>query len=272
MKAYPKWRVRLGFKIGWPTIILGKKLAGIPILGKLANPLFALPHSQLTSIPIHTVTIDEEVRARNMSLPIHLVERLLNEAGHIMLLDECICRAHMHVEPRSIGCLVLGRSALDIHPSNGRLVTVEEAKAHVHRAAQAGLVANVAHVWIDPVGFGVKSFGQMLFICFCGPKACLYTDYLHKRAPNLDLSYSRLPGLRTVVDTAICDGCGKCVEPCFVSAITMRDGKAVIGGACKACGRCISHCPPRAISIAMDDEEAVFQQLLTRVKSVADIS
>jgi len=272
MKAYPKWRVRLGFKIGWPTIILGKKLAGIPLLGRLANPLFALPHSQLTSIPIHTVAVDEEARAENMSLPIHLVERLLPEASHIMLLDECICRAHMNVEPRAIGCLVLGRSALDIHPSNGRLVTVDEATAHVHRAAQAGLVANVAHVWIDPVGFGVKSFSQMLFICFCGPKACLYTDYLHQRVPNLDQSYSRLPGLRTIIDNERCDGCALCVEACFVSAISMAGGKAVIGGACKACGRCISRCPPKAISTHMDDEETVFQQLLARVKSVADIS
>ena len=272
MKAYPKWRVRLGFKIGWPLIILGKKLAGIPWLGKLANPLFALPHSQLTAIPINTVTIGEEARTENMSLPIHLVERLLSEASHIMLLDECICRAHMNVEPRGIGCLILGRSALDIHPSNGRLVTMEEAKAHAHKAAQAGLVANVAHVWIDPVGFNVRSFGQMLFICFCGPKACLYTDYLHKRAPNLDKSYSRLPGLRTNVDTAKCDGCGLCVEACFVSAISMAGGKAVINEVCKACGRCISHCPPAAISIAMDDEDKVFQQLLARVRSVADIS
>lgn len=271
MKAYTKARVRFGFKIGWPLIILGKKLSGVPLLGKLINPLFALPHSQLTSIPIHTVAIGEEVSSRNMSLPIHLVERLLDEAGHIMLLDECICRAHMNVEPRAIGCLILGRSALDIHPSNGRLVTVEEAKVHAHHAAQAGLVANVAHVWIDPVGFGVKSFGQMLFICFCGPKACLYTDYLQQRAPNLDRSYSRLPGLRTVVDNEKCDGCGLCVEACFVSAISMAGGKAVIGEACKACGRCIEHCPPQAISTHMDDEDAVFRQLLARVKSVADI-
>jgi len=272
MKAYPKWRVRFGFKIGWPSIILGKKLAGIPLLGKLINPLFALPHSQLTSIPIHTVAIGEEARTENMSLPIHLVEKLLPEASHIMLLDECICRAHMNVEPRSIGCLVLGRSALDIHPSNGRLVTVQEAKAHVHRAAQAGLVANVAHVWIDPVGFGVTSFRQMLFVCFCGPNACLYTDYLHKRVPNLDKSYSRLPGLRTVIDNEKCDGCALCVDECFVSSISMAGGKAVISEVCKACGRCITHCPSKAISIAMDNEDAVFQQLLTRVKSVADIS
>lgn len=272
MHGYPKALVRLGFKLGWPIIILGKKLSAYPFLGKLTNPLFGHPHNQLTAIPIHTVAIGEEARTENITLPIKVVEKLLAHAGHIMILDECICRAHMDKEPRAIGCLVLGQAALRIHPSNGHMATVHEAIAHVHKAAQAGLVANVAHVWIDPVGFGVTNFGQMLFVCFCGENACLYTDHLHRRVPNLEKAYSRLPGIRTVIDAETCDGCGTCVESCFVAAITVNDGKAVIGDACKTCGRCLVHCPRSAISIHMDDEDEVFLQLLKRVRSVADIA
>jgi len=272
MKGYPKGIVRLGFKLGWPIMNLGKKLNGLPVFKGFINPFFAHPHNQLTAIPIHTLAVDEETRTGNMVLPIKVVERLLERAAHIMILDECHCRSHMGKEPKNIGCIVLGKAVLSFHPSNGRLVRVGEAQAHVKKAAEAGLVANIAHVWIDPVGFGVMNFGQMVFICFCGHDACLYTDYLKQRCPNLEKAYVRLPGLHTEIDLEKCDGCALCAEQCFVAAITMESDKAVITEACKACGRCISQCPRGAIRLHMDGEEKVFQQLLERVSAVADIT
>jgi len=49
-------------------------------------------------------------------------------------------------------------------------------------------------------------------------------------------------------DTAACNSCGKCVEVCPSSAITMVGGKAVIDVAkCTKCGKCAIACPTDAI-------------------------
>jgi len=46
----------------------------------------------------------------------------------------------------------------------------------------------------------------------------------------------------------LCDGCGKCVEPCPESAITMADGKPVVNEImCTGCGACIPSCPRNAL-------------------------
>ena len=44
-----------------------------------------------------------------------------------------------------------------------------------------------------------------------------------------------------------CTGCGECVASCPVSAIEMKEGKAVINEYCESCMTCISLCPEGAI-------------------------
>jgi len=270
----PKPIVRISFAIGWPIIILGKKLSGLPVLERIINPFFSPAYNQLTAVPIRNIAVGEKIpEPENIVMPIKIVERLLKESSYIFIHDYCICRVHMGIQDhtRDIGCITLGKAATMIHPSNGHMATVEEAIAHVRKAAKAGLVANIAHVWIDPVGYAVPNFRKMVFICFCAEKACLYTDHLKRRCSNLDRAYKRLPGIRTNVDAERCTGCGICEDKCFVAAIKMVDGKAVISHACKACGRCVEYCPYQAISIHMDDEDKVFDHLMKRIGRVADI-
>lgn len=53
------------------------------------------------------------------------------------------------------------------------------------------------------------------------------------------------------VDTALCTGCGACVEACPVEAISLRDNKAIIDAKkCVDCGACESECPAEAISMS----------------------
>ena len=272
--GFPRPIVRLSFAISWPIIILGKKLSGLPALEWIINPLFSLPHSQLTAVPIRNIAVDESIpETENMVMPITLVERLLKESPYIFIHDHCVCRVHMGITDctRDIGCITIGKAATKIHPSNGHMATVEGGIAHVRKAAKAGLVANIAHVWIDPVGFAVPTFRKMFFICFCAENACLYTDHLKRHCSSFDKAYKRLPGIRTEVDVQRCTGCGICEDKCFVAAIRMVDGKAVIGQTCKACGRCVNYCPSQAIAIHMDDEDAVFDNLMKRIGQVADI-
>ncbi len=50
------------------------------------------------------------------------------------------------------------------------------------------------------------------------------------------------------VDEGLCAGCGKCVEVCQFSAISVVDGFARIdNSACMGCGVCVAHCPQEAI-------------------------
>jgi ferredoxin len=271
MKGFPKWLVRINFFLAVPVVNFGKRAGGLPIIRNIVDLFFIKPFNQVTAIPIRHVAINESIEAQGTILPLSLIDRLVETASHTMILNECICRSYYRKGPEDIGCMVLGKAALDIHPSNGRIVNIIEAKAHIRKAADAGLVANVAHVWIDPVGFGTISFKNMLFICFCGHDSCLYTDNLNKRCANLDKAYKKLDGMSVVIDESLCSGCGICAEKCFVSAIQMNNDKAFIGDVCKGCGRCISECPEKAICLKTEDLDIVFSQLLKRVSEIADI-
>jgi ferredoxin len=76
--------------------------------------------------------------------------------------------------------------------------------------------------------------------------------------PQLDPAISgkmkRLPGVRLSVDEDKCTGCGICAEGCYVNAISLTDGKAVIDqGMCKGCARCAHLCPEKAITLHLED-------------------
>lgn len=167
--------------------------------------------------------------------------------------------------------MALGGAISRMHPSHGHRASQKEAIEHVRKAANAGLVANIAHTWIDPFAFGLTRFNRLMFICFCDDCCCMYRTHMKKRGVNLDHAYKGLPGIAVAVDPETCDGCGTCVDQCFVAAMEIQNGVATTGESCRACGRCMDICPQGAVSFRMDSEEAVYQQLVDRIKAVADI-
>ncbi len=265
-KAFVKFSV----KLSWPIMIAAKKLSTYPVLKWIINPFFAYPYNEVTSIPIQL----EVKTPDNVVLPQKVVEKIVEKSSHIFILDECICRGLLKCKdyPAHIGCMALGSAIKRIHPSHGHEAKKEEAFAHIKKAADAGLIANVAHVWIDPVAFGLPNFNKLMFICFCDDCCCLYRTHMKKRGPNLDKACKKLPGLSIEINKELCNGCGICEERCFVSAITMIDDKVSIIEDCKGCGRCIECCPQLALSIKMDNLDATIDQMLARINSVADIT
>ncbi len=263
-----KRMVRFMVRLSWPIIIAGKKWSALPVLKRIINPFFMRPFNEVTSVPISAAIPFPE----SVPLPRGVLEKLVSRIEEKFVLDECICRNHNRIagEERAIGCMALGPAIRRIHPSHGRRVTTEEAIAHIRRAGSRGLIGNVAHVWIDPVAFWL-SFKDLMFICFCDDTNCLYRTHMKHRGPNLDGAYKRLPGISVTVDAKKCDGCGLCVDACFVAAIAMRDGKAVIGPDCKGCGRCSEICPAGAITVMLDNEEQLLEQLEQRIREAADI-
>jgi UDP-glucose 4-epimerase len=264
----PRFLVRFMLNLSWPLIIAGKKLSSYPVLRHIINPFFRRPYNEVTSIPINA-SVESPA---SVPLPRSVLMRLVSEIDEKFILDTCICRHHNKVSspPPGIGCMALGPAIRRMHPSHGRHVSTAEALAHIERAAKAGLIANVAHVWIDPAAF-LTTFRDLMFICFCDDTNCLYRTYLKKRGPNLDGAYQRLPGLSFSVDAGLCDGCGICIDACFVNAIKMKEGKALITNDCKGCGRCADVCPLKAVVMNLDNEEKLFAQLVSRVNSVSDI-
>lgn len=263
-----KRMVRFMVRLSWPVIVAGKKWSALPVLKRIINPFFRRPFNEITSVPISAhISLPDSV-----PLPRGILEKLVSRIGEKFVLDECICRNHNRVTgpERRIGCMAMGPAIRRMHPSHGRRVTTEEAIAHIRRAGELGLIGNVAHVWIDPVGFWL-SFRDLMFICFCDDVNCMYRTHMKHRGPNLDGAYRRLPGISVAVDPKKCDGCGLCVDQCFVAAISMRDGRAVIGPDCKGCGRCSETCPARAITVTLDSEEKLLAQLVERIREAADI-
>ena len=71
--------------------------------------------------------------------------------------------------------------------------------------------------------------------------------------------------------TEDCVGCGKCEEICFLDAIQVRAGRAVIDDYCRICGRCAGACPKNAIKLKLDNPNAV-EDVVDRVLAKVDLS
>lgn len=264
----PRKVVKVMVWLSWPIIIAGKKFSSYPVLKWIINPFFRRPWNEVTSIPINTPVESPS----SVPVPMRVMERLVRSVDERFALNECICRSHNKVDdpPRTIGCLALGPATKRMHPSNGRYLSEEEAVAHLRMAASHGLIANIAHVWIDPLAYMTR-FHDLMFICFCDDTNCLYRTHMTKRGPNLDGTYKKLPGIEVTVDPEKCTGCGKCLDSCFVAAIEMKDGKAVIGEDCKGCGRCADVCPEKAVDVAIADEEELYRQILARIGEMSNL-
>ena len=67
-------------------------------------------------------------------LPTDLVDLFIDRAHYHWIMNFCICREASGCRdyPIDMGCLFLGEAVLGIHPKLGRLVSREEALAHLN--------------------------------------------------------------------------------------------------------------------------------------------
>lgn len=56
-------------------------------------------------------------------------------------------------------------------------------------------------------------------------------------------------GVVAVVDSALCVGCGSCVDACPVGAVYLDDKAGIYSGRCTGCGACVETCFRNAISL-----------------------
>lgn len=185
-------------------------------------------------------------------LPSEIAARFVEEANHLFIMDKCLCREADDCEdyPIGIGCLFMGEAVHQVNPRLGHHVTRQEAHAHLERARAAGLVHMIGRNRIDSVWMAEGPIGKLLTICNCCPCCCLW-----RVLPDLPAEISKyvtaMPGVSVTV-TARCVGCGTCADDvCFVNAIRMTNGRAIIGEGCLGCGRCVEVCPTQAIELSV---------------------
>jgi hypothetical protein len=171
----------------------------------------------------HYLPVQVEVKPPgSMVLPSQVVEDLIRESSFRFILHRCLCRSLepcQHFSPE-IGCLFLGEGAREIDPSLGREASVEEALSHHRKALDSGLIPMAGKLRWDSVWLGVKQEDQLLTICHCCDCCCYFKLYRFL-PPEAARGLQKMEGLEVRVGDA-CDGCGICVERCFIQAMQLQ--------------------------------------------------
>ncbi len=238
----PAWQIRAVIAF-WPLKNLLAKMVGWPVIGRWMR--FAFRGDRASYIPVHA----ELEGPGSVALPGRVVEHFIEEASFRFVLHQCLCRSLEMCSnyPKEIGCLFLGEGAKEIACSLGREATVGEALAHHRKAIGLGLIPMVGKLRWDSLWLGVKRREQFLTICHCCDCCCYFRLYRYLPG-EIARSLQKLEGLDVQVGEA-CDGCGTCVERCFIRAMRLRDGKAEAGEECRGCGRCAQVCPKKAVQM-----------------------
>lgn len=270
----PLWFVNLLKKIYPSRFFVARATQEVPAIGRLIDHMLFNGDELLFLPQDRAIQINRTIeRPEEMVLPSEVVKHFIEESSYRWIMDFCLCRASENCEdyPIDLGCLFLGEATQGINPELGRHVSKEEALAHIERSQELGLVHFVGRNRLDTVWLGVNPGDKLMTICSCCPCCCLWRVLPHV-TPRISTKIKRMPGV-TVRVTKRCVGCGQCVQEnvCFMEAIQIRDGRAVISELCKGCGRCVNVCPHEAIELSIEDEGFI-DQSIARISSVVDVS
>lgn len=269
----PVWFVKLLQRI-YPSRFYLAKATHIRPIGRLTDRLL-FHGDDIVYLPSDRAVVAVNAlldSPDSMVLPSQVVDHFIRQARVHWIMNFCICRASEKCKdyPIEYGCLFLGEAALGINPKLGRRVSQDEALDYVRRCRDAGLVHLIGRNKLDTVWLNIGPGSKLLTICNCCPCCCLWRILPHI-TPEIGNKITRMPGVQVSVSDH-CMGCGACAEGvCFVDAIRIVEGRAVIGGACRGCGRCVEMCPAQAIDLTITDTPLV-EQTIRRIAPLVDLS
>ncbi|MFH1150139.1 MAG: 4Fe-4S dicluster domain-containing protein [Actinomycetota bacterium] len=265
-----KWsRLKKSLLVWDPLTRFVKKLGNVPVIGPRVTWFWDEEHFNQTVIPINRELSDDG----SVVLPVTIVEEMVRRSCHTVKMNLCLCRSACACErfPMGLGCLFMGASTKNIHPSMGRPVPVEEALEHVRAAVDAGLVMHIGKVDPDPYMLGLRDRKHFLTLCFCCQCCCVAMKDFDYFAPEVRARTHRLEGLEVTV-TDECNGCARCVSECYAGAMVMQDGRARVTEGCKGCGLCVARCPRGAIEISITDGDRMVAEALERITHHSDVT
>jgi len=224
--------------------------------------------SEVSFLPIH-----QDIDAgQGLALPLEVMDRLIEASNDRVIIDFCACRKVYGCEqyPQDVGCLFMGRSVKRISKNMCREATVADAKAHVRRAIAAGLVPLVGEARADHDILRIPHEGTLLTSCFCCECCCLSRFFHRGPLQIVDGIMKPVEGFSIAVTDA-CVGCGVCETNCFIKAVQVVRGRAVINEYCRICSRCVTACPQNAIQLKLDNPHAA-DAVVARILSRVDLS
>ncbi len=273
--ARPNWLLKI-LKTGFPKRKALARLTHVAPISRVVDEMFFkgdhvvyLPRDDAVRKIIH---VGKELdQPENTVLPSAIVHHFIDQASFIWQMNFCICRSASNCKdyPIDYGCLFMGEAARGINPEWGREVTREEAHEYIRKCGEAGLVHMIGRNKIDTLWLGVGPGERLLTVCNCCPCCCLW-----KMLPDMDSEIGkkimRLPGVHVEV-TEDCVGCGVCTEGvCFVDAIQVVDGRAIISDMCRGCGLCVEVCPEGAIELTIDSTQ-VFGTTIENIEARVEV-
>jgi len=276
----PRWFIEI-LKKSFSSRFILAKLTHIPGLRYIINKLlfeddmiFYLPKKEVMGKTTKKIPVGKTIQQQeDIIIPTQIIDKFIDEAEHHWVMNFCLCRESTNCDNYSskLGCLFMGEAVLQIDPSYGKIVTKEEAKAHIKKCQDVGLIQLIGRNKLDKQWLDVKPGHKLLTICNCCECCCLW-----KMLPDLDIKISRnftkMPGLDVRIGIA-CIGCSDCTQGiCFVDAISLKDGRAIIdGNTCRACGRCIAICKQEAIQMVIHNSEFI-EESIFKISSAVDVN
>jgi ferredoxin len=270
--ARPLWFVKILEKT-FPNIKFIAKLTRIPLIGRIFDKLLFEGDDIIYLPKDNVITINKEIEKQaDTVLPTEVLNYFIDKAKYHWIMNFCICRESMQCKnyPIDLGCLFLGEAVLGINPQLGRLVSKEEAREHIRKCKDAGLVHMIGRNLLDKQWLGVKPGYKLLSICNCDPCCCLWriTPIVNSKIGS---KVQKMPGVEIKV-TDKCIGCGTCTKGiCFVDAIHIENNRAVISENCKGCGRCVEICPQNAIILTIKDIDYV-KKSIEQIDKIIDVT
>ena len=244
-----------GMQSGFRMLARIFKLLNLPVIGDI-HPWVRSDKNKLFIIPVKESLEGHQ----DITVPYQIVESFIDKSSYRVILDFCACRKARVCKnhPIELGCLLMGEDVRKIPTAWTRSVSKEEAKEHVRKGMETGLPCFAGKPRIDNFIFGVPDNGRMFSVCFCCDCCCLGNEIINYLPPHKkNVQFSRLEGLKIIVDEEKCIGCGVCAEKCFTHQITMMNGQPHIPDDCQGCGRCAVYCPQDAIHLSLEDPDFV---------------
>jgi ferredoxin len=270
--------IKLTFK---SRFLMAKACRKVPLISNIVDKLLfegddiqVLPRDvTIKNLSVKDIQINKDIPfTPNVVLPSEVLRDVIKRSNYHFVMDFCICRVASDCKdyPHELGCLFLGKGTQKISSKLGRVVSTNEAIEHIEKCNEAGLVHIIGRNKIDSVWLNTGPKEDLLSICNCCPCCCLW-----KMTPNLPESISNsltpMMGVKISFNPKVCIGCGKCASgSCFVNAIVLKDGKAVINEKnCRVCGRCAEICENGAITVQMTSDAVV--RSIDRIEHLVDV-
>lgn len=243
----------------------------LPFMEKPNDMVLDSKNTRLTYIPLNVSLEAPE----STVAPVSIAEHFIRKSSHRFLMSYCPCRDANDCSnfPQDIGCLWIGGAAAEINapPKMGRLVSVEEGIAHLHRARAAGLVPFFGKFKADALCMGInKEHKRFMTMCFCCSCCCIFKYIRHGR-PEFKNMVHRIQGLTVNVDSNMCVGCGECTKTCLFGNVALVNDKACISGECNGCGFCAEACPNKAISLKIEHPFSI-EDTINRIADAVDVA